>query len=510
VNRALFVGYAVILALCGWWWWSGLELRFYVLQNDFWGLFFLSEHLSLKDTGTLHNGFYPIGYPLLLRILIGPNILVTAFAVSVIAAALVLAVQMHFLSRHLSPWIAVACIGALGIHPMFFQHAITAGTDITTVALAATGSLTFVSGLMRGSTTLALIGGALMGGSGLMRHHGFLFSLAVVAAGLACWPRRWQQVCCCAAMVGVAGGVQVAINVAAGVPPFQTAQAFNVYKMFNPVDWFHLKKDYPPNVLDVIRLSPGRYFEAYKAHLYPELYLLWPAAIATVLVERSKRPLAAFTLITGAVFLPLQAIGGSPRGPMPLLPLCAVAVALCLEAVMTRRWVPSSRVRTSAAAIGTVSVAVAAMWFWPVQSRAYVTHFARVEQLWAQVETQLRSDGVQHPSQVFTDSFEFYFVSVRSPSSMDYHPRTTGGWAQIDLYGSERVHPPLRTDTLPNFLSDAREQGVTHLVLTGTAGSVLAALGHLQAGAPVSGGMREVASLGWVRIFDIRGWNPEI
>ena len=63
MNRALFVGYAVILALCGWWWWSGLELRFYVLQNDFWGLFFLGEHLSLEDTGTLHNGFYPIGYP---------------------------------------------------------------------------------------------------------------------------------------------------------------------------------------------------------------------------------------------------------------------------------------------------------------------------------------------------------------------------------------------------------------------------------------------------------------
>jgi hypothetical protein len=446
----------------------------------------------------------------LLRILNGPNILVTAFAFSVFAAAAVLAVEMHFLVRFMAPWIAVACVGTLGIEPMFFQHAITAGTDITTVALAGIGSLTFVSGLMRGSTPLAVIAGVLMGCSGLMRHHGFLFAFAAVLAGIACWPQRWRQVIWCAAAVRAAGSVQVGINVAAGVPPFQTAQAFNVYKMFNQVDWFHLKKDYPPNVLDVIRLSPARYFEAYKAQLYPALHLLWPAAIATLVVDRSKRALAAFTLITGLVFLPLQGIGGSPRGPMPLLPLCAAAVALCLDALMTRRWVSSSRVRTSVAAVATASVVAAAVWFWPVRSRSYVEHFARVEQLWAQVEAHLRSDGVQHPSQVFTDSFEFYFVSVRSASSMDYHPRTTGGWAQIDLYGYERVHPPLRTDTLPNFLSDAKANGVTHLMLTGTAGAVLPDLGHLQAGAPATGGLREVAALGWVRIIDIRGWNPQL
>ena len=42
---------------------------FYVELNDFWGNLFAAEQLDLRQPASLHNGFYPIGYLLLLRVL---------------------------------------------------------------------------------------------------------------------------------------------------------------------------------------------------------------------------------------------------------------------------------------------------------------------------------------------------------------------------------------------------------------------------------------------------------
>lgn len=131
-----------------------------------------------------------------------------------------------------------------------------------------------------------------------------------------------------------------------------------------------------------------------------------------------------------------------------------------------------------------------------------------MQRLWADTEHELRLDGVSHAAQVFTDSFDFYFVSVRSPRSWDYRPRSTGGWAQIDLYGYDRVHPPLPRRSLAEFLDHATAHGVSHLVLTPTAGFVRPELGAFQSGAELPAGLRHVAAIGAeVRIIDIRHWR---
>ena len=59
--------------------------------------------------------------------------------------------------------------------------------------------------------------------------------------------------------------------------------------------------------------------------------------------------------------------------------------------------------------------------------RQIVEDNRQISTLWAAAEAALRADGVRHAAQVFTDSFDFYFTSVRSGRSWDYRPRTTGG-----------------------------------------------------------------------------------
>jgi hypothetical protein len=477
---------------------AGQQLGFYTILNDFWGLFHLGEHLTVSDPRTLQNGFYPPGYPLLLRVLLGRQILVTTFLLSVACASAALWLVYRWLAPTTGAAQAGFATGVLAVHPMFFQHAITAGPDMPTLLLGLAGVLWLWDALEKGRIGRAAFAGLLLGLSGLTRHHGFLLAAGATLAGLACWPRQWRPLAAAAAVVGACGFTLVGINVAAGVPPFQTAQAFNVYKMFNPVDWFHLQRNYPENVFEVIRLSPARYWDAYTAQLTPSLILLLPSLTAVIVAAGRARRLAVFMLITAAIYLPLQATGGSPRGPLPAVPLAAVSLAIVLHALETRlaMFTVARRLTLS---IGTMALVLGAV-VWVPQNRGLVASYAGMKDLWLSVETALRNDGVQYPAQVFTDSFDFYFVSVRSARSWDYRARNTGGWAQIDLYGYDRVHPPLRTTSLEEFLADAHAYGVTHLVLTSTAGYVLGALGEMQAGGALPDGMRHVADLPGVRI----------
>lgn len=483
---------------------AGREMAFYTLLNDFWGLFYLGEHLSVADPRTLHNGFYPIGYPLLVRLLLTPDILITTFVVSVLSGAVMLAVLYIWLrSRVASPWPPLAATLLLALHPMFFQHALTAGPDMPAMLLGVSGVLLLWTALDRHRLGLAVLAGVLLGLSGLTRHHGFLLAAGAVLAAMCCRPRHWRVWSAAALAVGACGLVQVAINVWAGVPPFQTAQAFNVYKMFNPVDWFHLERNYPESVVDVVRLNPTAYWAAYKAQLLPSLTLLLPGAIAIAVNRGPLRMVAAYLLLTALVYLPLQATGGSPRGPLVVLPLAAAGVALILHAVLSAEALAWTRRPAIAAALTVVLVALPSL-SWVPQNRAFVEANRDVRGLWAEVERRLRADGVVHAAQVFTDSFDFYFVTERSRRSWDYRPRNTGGWARIDMHGYDKVHPPLRTSSLDVFLADSRAHGVTHLVLTATAPYVLRDLGEIQAGRSLPAELRHVGDVQGVKILALQ------
>lgn len=483
---------------------AGREMAFYTLLNDFWGLFYLGEHLSLADPRTLHNGFYPIGYPLLVRVLLTPDILVTTFVVSVLSGAVMLTVLFAWLRARVdSPWPALVATLLLALHPMFFQHALTAGPDMPAMLLGVCGVLLLWAALDRDRLGLAVLAGVLLGLSGLTRHHGFLLAAGAVLAALCCRPRRWRVWSAAAIAVGACGFVQVGINVWAGVPPFQTAQAFNVYKMFNAVDWFHLERNYPESAVDVVRLNPTAYWAAYKAQLIPSLSLLLPGAMAIAVARGPLRTLATYLFVTALVYLPLQATGGSPRGPLVVLPLAAASIALILHALQSIEALAWTRRRPVAIALTIVLVALPAM-SWIPQNRAFVEANRDVRGLWAAVEATLRADGVVHAAQVFTDSFDFYFVSERSRRSWDYRPRNTGGWANIDMYGYDKVHPPLRTSSFDAFLADSRAHGVTHLVLTATAPYVLRDLGEIQAGRSLPPGLRHVGDVASVKILALQ------
>jgi hypothetical protein len=392
-----------IAALSAIWLAIGRQWGFYTALNDFWGTFFLADQLSLSDTRTLHNGFFPIGYPALLRMLRSESILIVAFVLSVACGAAMMAVVYGWLASRVWPWLVVGVTLAMAAQPLVFVHAVTAAPDMPSTLAAVAGVLLLAGAIDRQRWPHALAAGVLLGVSGLCRYHGFVFGGAAVAAALAIWPSRWRLAGLAAIGFGAMGGLQVAANVTAGVPQFQTAQAFNVYKMFNPVDWWHLSVTaYPASVIDVIRLSPERFRASYWSILAPSLYLIVPPLAAALLPGRHRRA-GWFLTMTTAIYLPVQAIGGSPRGPLPVVPLFFAGIALALQSVIDWAWHTSLSVRRGSALAAGAALFALALANWIPENRAVVTMIGGMADLWAKTEAALRADGARHPAQVFTD-----------------------------------------------------------------------------------------------------------
>ena len=55
---------------------------FHIGMNDFWCHYYQAENLNFSDPQTLYDGFFPIGYPALLRFAPGDDFIEAGFAIA--------------------------------------------------------------------------------------------------------------------------------------------------------------------------------------------------------------------------------------------------------------------------------------------------------------------------------------------------------------------------------------------------------------------------------------------
>jgi hypothetical protein len=206
-----------------------------------------------------------------------------------------------------------------------------------------------------------------------------------------------------------------------------------------------------------------------------------------------------FLLAILGCYLPLQALGGSPRGPLPAVPLVIVAVMLAADRV--RHW-PRGTWLTGAAAVVTVALAA---WIWVPATLGFLRQQEATRAASASVEAMLRNDGVRFAGEVYTDAGEFYFVSTRRSRAGALHPLTPGGWARVDLYGFDRAFPQMRLTALDEFLADCRHYGVTHLALTPGAEAMVQGLGAAVRPDTIPAGLRWVGHTGGLSVVALEG-----
>jgi len=127
---AVVIGCAIAHAALSAW------IRYHVSLNDFWAIYYIVTRLDFAEPATLQNGFFPIGYPLLLW-LSPQSEITTAFFLNTVAVVALLT-SMGAIARITlgSTWAGVVALSLVFI-PSLSRYAFVPSPDMLMVALLA-------------------------------------------------------------------------------------------------------------------------------------------------------------------------------------------------------------------------------------------------------------------------------------------------------------------------------------------------------------------------------------
>jgi len=456
-----------------------LWFGFHIGMNDFWGHYYQAENLNFSDPQTLYDGFFPIGYPVLLRFAPGGDFIEAGFAIAAAGRVLYLGIFGSVALRLLPGAWALFATAALSLVPRVFENALTPGADLPMLVLGFAGASCVLLATLReepsrGRFAWMITGGALMGLSGLVRQHGLVMAAGVFLAAVALRPRDLGRVIVSGLACTIAYSPQIAISLWAGRGPFETFQYVNIYKMMHHVELRHVPLDLAPTLGPIIAEDPLAFFSAWSHHYLAMLPVLIPALLAAIFLrDRALRRVGIALLIAGVPYLAAVALGWSARAVLPLIPW-AVLLAVCLvqrgEAALAGRIggrVSALRVVVAAAAL------LAAMWA-SERNSALVHRYLGDHHAYSEVAKALAADGLVHPKQAYSTEGSLYL-----PLMAPYWPYFDGTWGLFSLYKFRERYPQLKVSALPEFRDECVRQGITHLVLAGDPTWISPALGDL-------------------------------
>ena len=176
---SFLIAFAIYLA-------SGIFIRFQVALNDFWGVLYYAKHLSLTEPASLYNGFFPIGYPFILRFIPYGYVIYFAFALNIFFAGLFAGcLSAFFFTMKRSGWGVIPVFIVTVFYPLVFRYTNTISPDIGTAAFSLGGIYLlwkdeFQDNQNNHQTRDDFLAGLLFGFSALFRGHGIISSIAIL------------------------------------------------------------------------------------------------------------------------------------------------------------------------------------------------------------------------------------------------------------------------------------------------------------------------------------------
>jgi len=473
--------------------------------NDVWGLVYLAQHASVTHIQSLYSGFFPVAYPLALRAAGVGDFSVAAGIANVLTLALLsglTAAAAHRLAGSSAAWLAG--LGVL-LQPDLFRYGTSAGPDIAAAFAGTIGAAMLLfaataedSGRRNGTW---LVAGLFLGLGALFRYHGLALAASCLVVSLASAPARVRSTGLLLAGCLIAYLPQLVVNLASGHGLFDTAQAFNVAKTVQPVNWFELRDGLvPSSIAAVVRDNPSGFARAYVQSALRALPIWLISITAAAVVDGVRaRAWAIRSAVMVVVYTLIVAAGGSSRAPLLVMPLVIVGGASALSAGWARfSGAARSRFETIAGRALLCFLAGTFCLSALVSNLSLVrTRRARSQEYHA-LERYLRDvGGVRTARQVFASDFDLYFQELP-----DHRPLVNGGWFRLDLPAFDELHPQLCVRTVACLVSDARRLGVTHVVLTSEAAMLSSALESLRlSSVPESEGLVRSGRVGRFEVF---------
>ncbi len=440
---------------------------FVVTHNDYWAILQLAEKLHVSDPSTWHNGFYPVGYVLLLKLLSAPGPVVLPTLASV-AFGLTALAGLAAALRDLRPrfWLPALAALLLFSYPIFFNYTTQPGPDIGCAAWLALALWRLQAAARhtdpRAAGRAALAGGLFLGLAFLWRAH-VLTLAAGLCAGFALVAAHRRPVLT-RAVAGFAALflLQAAVNLAAGRGILGLHTGFLAHQSMYGMDWPRVGTpgEFAGSMLDVFRMSRAHFLSTWAANFYGYLPLLGMCAAPAFLNSTSPHARSALAVLFGLTpYFLATSIGCSDRDLVPAAPL----VAFCLAGLLAPP--PEAADRTGhdfvawRAAFTTLLVAGWCAGAWRQNLQVLQLH-ASTRETYAEIEQAIAPTlGSAGAEAIFSNDCQIYFLSLHPPRPLRY-----GGW---ERFGSGSYRDPLPDLDLdwPDYLRHLRETGVRVIVL---------------------------------------------
>ncbi|HCK66147.1 MAG TPA: hypothetical protein DHW49_07760, partial [Anaerolineae bacterium] len=462
----------------------GHSMQFHSTGNDFWNILYYGRNMTLSEPESLYNGFYPFGYAFIIGQMPFTYILPIAYIINSLLAGLFTAstATLSLYARNVFA-VLIATFGSIAA-PFVFQSTHTIGPDIGAAAFVAFAVFLLWKnhfeeqfpfpklgeGLgVRELTDLhSILIGASLGLGFLTRTHVIVSVIAIFIGYFLLFgirPFRSRLIMIGAFFCFVL--MQIIVNLVSGHGALETAQAFNMYKFlygFNPT--------YPPtpneiekfSFIKVIFENPKLFFYSYWGQFRFISSFSWTSIICFLLSPRGQfAKLALFSFITSILYSIPIVVGDSPRAPLMVMSAYVVCMGL-IPVVFTQqieRYYPKSQWLNIAVAIFFFMIYFNTFRGWIL----YDTNFVYVNQTEQKnlrvIENTLLSNGMNSPSEVYSDRYDFY-----TPNTMPYRSRQIGNWNIDWVWGYSVEFPILPSDNLESFLNACKEQGVRFLALS--------------------------------------------
>ena len=489
------LAFAVVIALVG------ILTNFHTPLNDFWGSHYLSQRLDLRDLGSFYDGFYPVGYTVLLRVLAGCGYPpASALGINVVLTWL-LAFSMLgvFRLRGLGVLPSLIAASLVFLFPQVFDYLYTPGADAGAMVFFTVGSYALLLALLAPTPRAwwyALAGG-LLGMAALWRYHAVLASVFLLAAASLAYRKRIAGVVLAFASCALVYSCQVAVNLLSGHSPFQTYQAFNIYQHMHNLSWYHTAEI--PSLgtpLSIVLSNPSAFLSSYFAsfvRLFPTLSA--PLILCFFCKDTLLRRPAALWLCFCLLYSAVMATADSGRAVLLGLPVSLSFLAVSGHAL----WL--DRLRT---------VATPASWRQPAtyivlalllgagatKNIATVVSWRTASHNYRALEQALLREGITDAQQVYSTDLYLYFHGIPS-----FRPSYSGGWLDLPFYHAHNQTHGISLASESAFIEDCRLRGIRIVHLTPRCKRAAPFLYRIYASARAADSMRFIAQVGRSRLF---------
>ena len=496
-NALAALPFAAVVALVG------ILTDFHTPLNDFWGNYHLAQRLEPRDLATFYDGFFPVGYTALLRVLsrfgyppfsaLGLNV-VLAWLLAFSALGVMRLQGLGVLS-------SLMAAGLVLFFPQVFQCLGTPGADAGAMVFFTVGAYALLVALLAPTPRAwwYAVAGGLLGLAALWRYHALPGGVFLLITAAVAYRKRIPGVVLALASCAAIYGCQIAVNLLSGHSPLQTCQAFNIYLHVHHVNWYHTAAT--PAVgspLSVVLSDPSAFLSSYFAtfvRIFPVLSA--PLVFCFFCKDSPLRRAAAMWLFFCLLYGGLMATADSGRAILLGLPISLSFLMVSVRSL----WIDRVRARAFFASwprsVGTIVVALL-LCACATQDSVTVASWRKASRYYRAIEQACIRDGITDARQVYTTDLYLYFHGLPP-----YLPSYSGGWLDLPPYHSNNEAYGVSLASEQAFIQDCRDRGIRIVLLTPGCKRAATFLYRIYSSPRVSESLRLVAQVGKSRLFRI-------